>query len=168
MAEKFTDLGRLYDYLLRESKATIELEVAEEIKNILKKFINKNFYEKYRINPTNQLWDSIKVRSIRNGRQIVGLDISFDIPSVNHTSLFGSSNLGIKKGSKVYTPQWINDGWTFAPSDMQGNFRDGLTRIRDIAEEPHFMEDTIDVLNGSAPHIRKYIASLRSKKIMID
>lgn len=171
MAQQFADLGRLYDHVLKEAKNSIEQEVAKEVQEILKKYISRNFYEKYRINPTDQLWNSITVRSIKNGRQIVGLWIYFDALKIKHTSLFGSSSLGVKKGQKVYTPQWINDGWTFAPADMQTSFgskASGIARIRDVAQEPHFMEDTIEALNSTAPHIRKLVASLRAKGIRIE
>lgn len=169
--QQFTDLGRLYNHVLKETKNTLEVEVANEVKEILKKYLNRNFYEKYRINPTNYLWDSITVRAIKNGTKIVGLWIYFDALKIKHTSLFGSSSLSIKKGQKVYTPQWINDGWTFAPADMQTNFgrgAKGFARVRDIAEEPNFMEDTIDALNSTAPHIRKLVASLREKGLKIE
>lgn len=171
--KEFDNLGRLYEHILFETKQTLEQEVAEEVKEILKKYIDRNFYQKYRINATNQLWDSLRVKPMRNGlRQVTDLWIYFDVPSVNHRSWFGSESLGISSGDKVYTPQWINDGWTFLPSDSQTSFGGGtgtsLARIRDVAQAPQFMEDTINALNSTTPHIRKLISSLKKKKIFVE
>lgn len=135
--------------------------LANEIKDKLIEKIFDNFYDRYDVGDTGWLIDSITVKvspiSLLDGFEIF---VYWKNTPLRHTTWWGSDKYNIAQGSKVYTVDWINKGYTFLPD---GSGEKMLDR-----EGVQFIEDAIKELQLDGNWLNKYYNYLRKNGINIE
>lgn len=159
------DANRLIEIQLKKIEKVIErgckLILAEKIKEKLIENIFDNFYDKYDMGDKGWLVDSlsIKVKPIENLRGF-SVEVFWKDKPLSHTTWWGSSKLGVKANSKVYTVEWVNKGYTFL-SDGSGR------RINEVGKVK-FIEKTIEELEFDDSWLQDFYEYLQSNGIDIN
>ena len=130
--------------------------LAKKIKEKLVQKIEDNFYDRYKVgeNP-HWLIQSLKVEVVPKTNNIE-VFVFFDNQMLAHNTWWGSNKLGIQSGESVYTPQWINDGWTFDPYTGER-----MNKVGGV----NFLEDAIKELEVDNSLINEFYKYLKSKGI---
>lgn len=138
--------------------------LAEKIKETLIDNIFAKFYDKYDIGNKGWLIDSLSIQVIPDDKLTTfTIYVFFNNSKLMHTTWYGSKSLGIKDGSKVYTAEWINDGWTYVPVDKREYVGQ---RLRDIGGV-EFIEETISALEFKKDWILSFYQYLKFNGIEI-
>lgn len=159
------DANRLIEIQLKKIEKVIgsgcKLILAEKIKEKLIENIFDNFYDKYDMGDKGWLVDSlsIKVKPIKNLRGF-SVEVFWKDKPLSHTTWWGSSKLGVKANSKVYTVEWVNKGYTFL-SDGSGR------RINEVGKVK-FIEKTIEELEFDDSWLQDFYKYLQSNGIDIN
>lgn len=132
--------------------------LGKKIKEKLIEKIEENFYKRYDVGEKpHYLIDSLKVE-VKPVANRIEVFVYFDDKRLAHTTWWGSEKLGIQNGEYCYTPQWINDGWTFDPYTGE--------RMKDIGGVM-FIEDAIKELELDSSLVDEFYKYLRNKGIEI-
>lgn len=144
---------------IREKLISIsERTLAKSIKLKLIEKINSNFYNRYDVGDTGWLIDSLNIECNLIGN-VLKIFVYFDGRQLAHTSWWGSDKLSISSGGNVYTPQWINDGWTFDP--YTGD------RMKENGLGVYFLEDAVKELEIDRSWIDGFYKALRKNGIKV-
>lgn len=156
------DASKLLGFKLEKINEIIykgcKLFLANRIKCKLVEKINSNFYKRYSVGDTGWLTSSLSVDvkpSLSNSSFLIY--VYWDGSALCHTTWWGMK--GINAGDFVYTPEWINDGYTFAPNG-------GGKRLNEIGGVS-FIEDTIKDLTLDNSWINDFYNYLRKNGIDI-
>ena len=133
--------------------------IGKYIKETLIYYIYETFY-KLGYGDEGDLANSIEIEVEYVGNGFI-ITVCFDDDKINHTSYYGSEKLGIKKGSNVYTVNWIDNGETYVIGSRS-------KRLKDIGKTPSFLEKTVESLNGNNNILNEFKSYLKKNGIDIN
>lgn len=157
------NIDRLVEQRMKQIKKVIDkgcLVIADKIKKTLIYNIQETFYN-MGYGDEHDLWESIDVLILGGYGKEFTVEVFFNDNKINHTSWFGSENLGISSGDKVFSVSWINDGWSY----LHGSTSE---RLRDVGESPHFLEKTLIELQNNKSWLNDFKKYLRDNGIDIE
>lgn len=158
MANAKAIISNRFDAIRDRLIGVAEKTLARSIKLKLIEKIESNFYNRYDVGDSGWLVDSLNIECNLIG-SVLKIFVYFDNRELAHTSWWGSDRLGVASGSYVYTPQWINNGWTFDPYTGKRMMENGLG--------VHFLEDAVRELEIDRNWIDDFYRSLRKSGIKI-
>lgn len=153
-------LNQRMNMIRRVIEKGLKTIVAEEIRETLIYRIETNLYSMGYSNRGN-LVNSIRVNVEMQGKDSFLITVYFDDKRINHTSWFGSEDLGISVGDTVYSVEWINSGKSF----VKGN---RSLRLEDIGKTPHFLEDALRDLQTHTQWIDRFYNYLKNNGIELE
>lgn len=152
--------NKIIDKKIKDIKAIIiegaRKTLTKRIKEKLIEKIEDNFYFRYDVGEApHWLIDSLDIEvNFVNDHVIVF--VYFNETELIHTTWWGMD--GIQANDKVYTPQWINDGFTFDPYTGE--------RMNEIGGV-WFLEDTLKELESDTSFKQEFYNYLKSKGIRV-
>lgn len=129
------------DNLLKSSNILAQLRAIQAMAvSELQRAVQTTIYDSYSpkiYHRTYDLLNSITSGDLRVTTNSIEFKVYFDPEKMRHTSLYGSSKLGVAKGAYVDIADWLNDGFSW------GGIWEGTDDKFHDRSAAHFMEIAI-------------------------